>query len=83
MLSNYDELSAAVAKWLHRKDLTTQIPDFIALAESRMNAEIRSREQEVVLALTASGANATIDLPLDMVEMRRIRVASDPVRVLK
>jgi hypothetical protein len=83
VIGNYTQLQAAVASWLHRKDLTAQIPDFIALAESRMNAEIRSRELEVIYPATASGGNATINLPSNMVEMRRIRITSDPVRVLK
>jgi hypothetical protein len=40
--SNYTELKAAVTGWLHR-DLAAQIPDFITLAETRINriAQVR------------------------------------------
>jgi hypothetical protein len=36
-LSNYGELKTAVALWLNRSDLTTSIPDFITLAQQRIN----------------------------------------------
>jgi hypothetical protein len=60
--SNYTELKAAVAGWLHR-DLAAQIPDFIALAETSINriAQVRSMENEVPLALAANAR--TIALP--------------------
>lgn len=39
-ITNYGELKTAVANWLHRSDLTDRIPEFIALAESRIQADI-------------------------------------------
>lgn len=39
-LGNFAELKASVADWLHRADLTTRIPDFIALAEARISHDI-------------------------------------------
>jgi hypothetical protein len=61
--SNYTELKAAVTGWLHR-DLAAQIPDFITLAETRINriAQVRMMENEVPLLL-AAGAR-TIALPV-------------------
>lgn len=50
---NYAELQAKVAAWLHRSDLTAIIPDFIALAEERMNRDLRVRQMEVALSETA------------------------------
>ena len=82
MISTYAELKTAIADWLHRKDLAARIPDFIMLAENRMNTEIRSRELEVILPVWASAANSTIDLPSDMVEMRRLRMSGDRQDVL-
>ena len=35
-LTTYTELKAAIADWLNRSDLTSQIPDFITLAEAEM-----------------------------------------------
>jgi hypothetical protein len=60
--TNYTELKAAVTGWLHR-DLAAQIPDFITLAETRINriAQVRMMENEVPLIL-AAGAR-TIALP--------------------
>lgn len=82
-LSNYAELKASIADWMHRKDLNARIPDFIKLAETRMNAEIRSRELEVSVPVLASANNATIDLPTDMVEMRRLMLVGDCQSVLQ
>lgn len=61
--SNLTELKAAVTGWLHR-DLAAQIPDFITLAETRINriAQVRLMENEVPLVL-AAGAR-TIALPV-------------------
>lgn len=39
-LKNYGELKTALANWLHRSDLTAQIPDFISLAESRIQSDL-------------------------------------------
>ena len=51
-LSNYTDLKTAIADWLHRSDLTTTIPDFISLAESRINAALTLRAMEAETALT-------------------------------
>jgi hypothetical protein len=40
-LDTYSALQTSIAGWLNREDLTTQIPDFIALAEARFNRELR------------------------------------------
>lgn len=80
---DYAALKTTVADWLHRKDLNARIPGFIALAESRLNAEITSRRREVVVQLDASAANATAPLPADVFELRRVRVLGDAGRVLQ
>ena len=46
-LGTYTELKDAIADWLDRSDLTARIPDFIALAEARINRERRIRPMEV------------------------------------
>ena len=45
-ISTYSELKTAVANFLARSDLTTQIPDFSSLAEARMSRELETRSQE-------------------------------------
>ena len=42
-LSTYTELKASVADWLNRTDLTSVIPDFIALAEAQIERTLRTR----------------------------------------
>lgn len=39
-LGTFSGLKASVADWLHRSDLDARIPDFIALAESRITNDI-------------------------------------------
>ena len=45
-LTTYSELQAAVASWLHRDDLTAQIPDFIRLAEADMQVRAKLSQWE-------------------------------------
>ena len=40
-LTTYTELKASVADWLNRTDLTSAIPDFITLAESKFKTELK------------------------------------------
>ena len=58
-LTNLGELKASVADWLNREDLTTQIPDFVKMAENRINADHRSRvvANEVHQSFTVASEN--------------------------
>lgn len=60
-ITNYTELQAAVASWHHRD--VTQIPDFIALAEVRINNLFESRLAEIDTTLTATISSRYIALP--------------------
>lgn len=62
-LSTYSDLKSAVADWLERSDLATRIPDFIALAESRLNRLFRGRMNEVNAVLTAVPGARSIAAP--------------------
>lgn len=64
-ITNYSTLQTAIATWLHRSDLTAVIPDFIALAESRINRLLTARGTEIDAPLTATLGSAYIDLPAD------------------
>lgn len=50
---NYTDISAKVAQWMNRDDLTARIPDFIGLTEERLNRHLRVRQMEVALPATA------------------------------
>jgi len=41
--TNMGELKAGIADWLNREDLTAVIPDFISLAQNRINKDVRLR----------------------------------------
>ena len=53
-LTNYTDLTAGVANWLSRSDLTALIPDFITLFEAEANRRLRVRQQEATVILTPS-----------------------------
>jgi hypothetical protein len=67
-LSNYTELQAAVADWLHRTDLTSQIQDFITMAESRINRKLRLRVMESDETLSTSIGSRFAAIPNNFVE---------------
>lgn len=60
-ISTYAELQTAVADWHHRN--VTQIPDFIALAEKRINSRLNSRLAEVDTTLTGTVNSRYIATP--------------------
>jgi hypothetical protein len=62
-ITTYAELQTAAANWLIRGDLTARIPEFITLAEARLNRVLRARLAESDQALTATLGSRTIVLP--------------------
>lgn len=72
-IANYSDLQTAVASWLHRSDLTSIIPDFITLAEAKLNRILRLRAMENTDTGTVA---ATVSLPTGFVEMRSLTVSS-------
>lgn len=69
-LSNNTELKAAIADWLNRSDLTTQIVDFITLTESRIAAELKTNDTHVTTTLAVDAQSE--DLPADFSGMVRL-----------
>lgn len=70
---NYTDISAKVADWINRGDLSTRIPDFIALAEERMNRALRVRQMESSLAATAI-TNNLITPAADVIDVKALWV---------
>ena len=66
----YGELKQLVADYMHRSDLTDEIPEFIELARTRINRDMRVRENIITATLTPS-VNP-FDAPADFMEMRDI-----------
>jgi hypothetical protein len=71
---NYTTLKSGIADYLHRDNLTAQIPGFIELAEAYLFRELNVQElQTSVAGTTIAGGYAT--LPTDFAAVARITVA--------
>lgn len=81
-LSTYSELKAEIASWLNRSDLTATIPTLIQLAEVQLNADLTSRFMEVKASLPVTAGDSTVDLPTDLLDVKRLQVVGSPNRVL-
>ena len=62
-IATWVELKAAVASWANRTDLTTEIPDFIALAEARLNDMLLLKNYESDESLTLTQGVNSVALP--------------------
>lgn len=69
-LGTYDALVAAVATWLNREDLAAAIPDYVLLAESRINDRLRVAPMETTATTSLTGGSVV--LPPDFLELRHI-----------
>lgn len=75
-LDTYTNLQASVAKWLNRKDLADQIPDFIRLAEADMNRLLDCRQMVETMTVTLSGED--FYLPCDFAGVLSFRLNGLP-----
>jgi len=82
-LSTYADLKTTVASYLGRSDLTTQIPDFIRLAEDRLRRELRVRQMLKVVTAPTTGGDPTVSIPADFLQIRDIHVTGNPVFTLE
>lgn len=82
-IPTYSDLCTEVADWMHRTDLLSLMPTFVAMAEENMSADIQSRSMDAKTTLTTVPSVSTLPLPGDMVEMRRLQVVDSYNTVLK
>ena len=70
-MTTYDGLKASIANWLNRTDLTSEIPDFIELAENRIAHEVRipTNEKSAILSVDSNGYST---LPVDFLELKDV-----------
>ena len=80
-LSNYTDLKSAVADYLARTDLTSMIPNFIQLAETRLSRDLRINE--MLLNSTLTPVNGVVTLPSNYLELRSIYFNSNPITTLE
>lgn len=78
-ITTYSELKTAVANWLDRDDLTTRIPEFIALAEARIFNEEGLNLRSMELRMTADTVAGTqyYGLPERFKAMRFVNLISE------
>ena len=81
--STYTELKASVADYLARTDLTTQIPDFITLAELRLRRDLRIRQMLKVATTATVVSDSTVGLPSDFLAIREIHLDTNPASSLE
>lgn len=77
-IDTFTALSAAVASWLARDDLTALIPDFITLAEAKINRTLLHPVMEsraLVTVDTSSSDPELISLPSRFQTMRTVRLS--------
>ena len=73
-LTTYTELKASIADFLNRDDLTSVIPDFITLAESQINRDVRHWKMEARSSGQQSGGDEYMQIPADWVESIRLHL---------
>ena len=74
-ISTFTELKTAIQSWAHRTDLSSVVEDFIALAESKFNRQLRTRRQET--AISGTPTNYEYTLPTDFASVRKLWRTSD------
>lgn len=82
-ISTYSELQTAISNWLNRSDLTTRIPEFIALAEAKINRELRIRAMESRVRTATASGDIYVSLPSDFLEAIRVTIIASPNRDCK
>lgn len=77
-MTDYSSLKSTIANYLGRSDLTSQIPDFIQLAEERLRRDLRTRQMLVVARADTTAGDDTVGLPTDFLEMRDVHLRTTP-----
>jgi hypothetical protein len=75
-LATYTQLQAAIKSALHRSDLDSVIPDFITLAEDKLNRRLRLRSMETRVQASVSSEYAA--LPDGFLAMRNFQLNTSP-----
>ena len=87
-INTYATLQTAVSNWLDRSDLTDRIPEFIALAEARMNRTLRLAIMLNIDETTLGGADKLVggtrdySLPSGYLQMVDFHLRTDPITTL-
>ena len=74
-LANYADLKTSVATWLNRSDLSGAIPDFIAIAESKLSRVLKCRQMDAETVLTTVQGSPLVALPQDLIAIKSVQQA--------
>jgi len=79
-ITNYSTLQSAIADYLNRGDLTSQIPMFIQFVEADLNTRLRCRE--MIIRANATSDQEYVQLPADWVEAINLQIVdgTSPLR---
>lgn len=75
-ITTYPELKTAVASWLHRSDLTANVPDFITMAEWRVARDLRVSPLMASSTVTIAPAANSVALPTGFLELINCQITS-------
>ena len=73
-LNTYTALRTSIADFLNRDDLTSVIPDFIALAEAQINRDVRHMKMEARSSGQQDANDEYVQIPPDLVESIRLHL---------
>lgn len=77
-LANYSDLKTGLASWAARSDLTSQLDDFIDMAEAEFNRTLRTEQMISETTLTLSSTSSSVNLPSDFLEIESISFNTSP-----
>lgn len=80
-ISSWASLKTEVAAWLHRDNLTTEIPGFIQLGEMRIYREMRVRQMET--ALSSAISSGVVAVPSGYLELKTAYLNTTPITHLQ
>ena len=81
-ITDYSSLQSAIADYLNRGDLTSQIQMFIQFCESNINANLRARE--MIVRAQATSDKEYVKLPYDWLEASNMQIigGTSPLRYI-
>lgn len=82
-LTNYSDLQAYIADHLSRSDVTSQIQDFIVLAESECNKEIVDRQMLTSTTLATVADTKIVALPTDYLQASTVVIDAATDKLLQ
>ena len=81
-INDYSTLQTAIINWIDRSDISDRVPEFISLAEARINRKLRVRGiADRSTTLLVSGQQY-YTLPTDFLQTRNVQITTNPIKTL-